>query len=37
LSHFPSGTALFREVCEREMEGVVAKLAVTPYDPGEPS
>jgi ATP-dependent DNA ligase len=37
VEHFTSGTALFREVCERDMEGIVAKLARAPYDPAEPS
>jgi uncharacterized protein (TIGR03437 family) len=37
VEHFASGTALFREVCERDMEGIVAKLARAPYDQAEPS
>jgi ATP-dependent DNA ligase len=37
VEHFPSGTALFQEVCERNLEGIVAKLARAPYDPAWPS
>jgi ATP-dependent DNA ligase len=32
-----AGTALFQAVCERDMEGVVAKLARGAYTPDEPT
>jgi bifunctional non-homologous end joining protein LigD len=37
VEHFACGRALFREVCERDMEGIVAKRARAPYDADEPS
>jgi bifunctional non-homologous end joining protein LigD len=37
VEHFTSGTALFGQVCTRDMEGIVAKLQTTPYDPAQPS
>jgi len=33
VQHFASGTELFRVICERDMEGVVAKLASGRYTP----
>jgi len=33
LEHFASGTHLFRVICERDMEGVVAKQASAKYTP----
>ena len=33
VNHFASGTDLFRVVCERDMEGVVAKQASASYTP----
>ena len=37
VEHFASRTALFREVCQRDMEGIVAKRAWAPYNPDQPS
>jgi bifunctional non-homologous end joining protein LigD len=33
LEHFASGTDLFRAICDRDMEGVVAKQASAKYTP----
>jgi ATP-dependent DNA ligase len=33
VKHFASGTELFRVICERDMEGIVAKQASAPYTP----
>ena len=33
LDHFTSGTDLFRVICDRDMEGVVAKQASAKYTP----
>ena len=33
VEHFASGTDLFRIICERNIEGVVAKLASARYTP----
>ena len=33
VQHFASGTDLFRVICERDMEGVVAKQASARYTP----
>ena len=33
MNHFPSGTDLFRVICDRDMEGIVAKQANARYTP----
>jgi len=33
VDHFASGTELLREICDRDMEGVVAKQASAAYTP----
>jgi ATP-dependent DNA ligase len=33
VGHFKSGTDLFRVICERDMEGIVAKQANSRYTP----
>ena len=33
MQHFASGTDLFRVICERDMEGVVAKQSSAKYTP----
>jgi ATP-dependent DNA ligase len=33
LEHFTSGTDLFRVICDRDMEGVVAKQGSAKYTP----
>jgi ATP-dependent DNA ligase len=35
VDHVTAGTELFRVVCERDMEGIVAKLGSAPYAPDE--
>ena len=35
LEAFDDGPALFEAICERELEGVVAKRVDSPYRPGE--
>jgi ATP-dependent DNA ligase len=33
VNHFPTGTDLFRVICDRDMEGIVAKQASARYTP----
>jgi bifunctional non-homologous end joining protein LigD len=35
VQHVTRGTDLFRMVCERDLEGIVAKLAAGSYDPAD--
>jgi bifunctional non-homologous end joining protein LigD len=37
MEHVESGTDLFRVICERDMEGIVAKQASGRYTPGAPT